>query len=477
MRISTRVVALSGWLALSLSGTALVLSRSVSDAHDRFFQDTSIAIRVLGQKAAQQEAILATLGATPLRAVPPHMLDDLRERMPQLTGLARWRPGIGWHSVNGAAPGMPPPLNTAAKPYALEFEADGRYWLVAATGWAVRIDPRTMLQPGDWPASLTSVTLQLQGRRFEVLNRPPAAAPLGWPMTLDKRLPTQPQALTLHATRTLTVDDLPWLPIALWNTVAILLVAGVLGAWRLRDAQRREHARARLDRFGRLDTLGEMAAGIAHELNQPLMAIVTHTRAAERLLDLPAERDNVRRALQTSVAQAKRAASILDRLRVAATSAHGGERRALDPDAIVSALQLLYRDELARAQISLGWHNATPGARPFADPVAVEQILHNLIQNARDALSGAPHGTIRVSGERTGRHYRFSVIDDGPGIPPDTLPRLFEPFFTTRGHGLGLGLPLCDTLAQRQNGALEIHNRPSGGVEAILSLPLAEVRP
>ncbi|KWO49722.1 ATPase [Burkholderia sp. MSMB1459WGS] len=477
MKISTRIVALAGWLALSLSGTALVLSRSVSDAHDRFFQDASIAIRVLGQKAAQQEAILATLGATPLSAVPPHMLDGLRERMPQLTGLARWQPGNGWHSANGAAPGVPPPPNTAAKPYALEFEADGHYWLVAATGWAVRIDPRTMLQPGDWPASLTSVTLQLQARRFEVLNRPLAATPLGWPMTLDKRLPAQPQALKLHATRTLTVDDLPWLPIALWNAVAILLVAGALSAWRLRDAQRREHARARLNRFGRLDTLGEMAAGIAHELNQPLMAIVTHTRAAERLLDLPAERDSVRRALQTSVAQAKRAASILDRLRVTATSAHGGERHALDPDGIVSALQLLYRDELAREQISLSWHNETPGAQPLADPVAVEQILHNLIQNARDALAGTPHGTIRVSGKRAGRQYRFSVIDNGPGIPPDTLPRLFEPFFTTRGQGLGLGLPLCDTLAQRQNGALAIHNGPSGGVEATLALPLAEARP
>ncbi len=476
MKISARLVALSSWLVLSLSGTAFVLSRAVSDIHDRFFQDTSIAIRVLGQKAAQQEAILATLGATPLTAVPPHMLDSLRERMPQLAGLARWQPSSGWRSANGAAPDAPPPLHMAATPYALAFEPDGHYWLAAATGWAVRIDPRTMLQPGDWPASLSSVTLQLQGRRFEVLHRPLVATPLGWPMTLDKRLPTQPQTLMLHATRTLTVDDLPWLPIALWNAVAILLAAGALGAWRLRDAQRRERARARLDRFGRLDTLGEMAAGIAHELNQPLMAIVTQTRAAERLLDLPTERDSVRRALQTSVAQAKRAAAILDRLRTAATSAHGGERNALDPDAVVSALQLLYRDELAREQIALNWHNATPNARPVADPVAVEQILHNLIQNARDALTGTPHGEIRVRGERAGQQYRFSVTDNGPGIPADTLLRLFEPFFTTRGQGLGLGLPLCDTLAQRQNGTLAVRNRPPGGVEATLSLPLAEAR-
>ncbi|ONW83214.1 two-component sensor histidine kinase, partial [Burkholderia cenocepacia] len=250
-------------------------------------------------------------------------------------------------------------------------------------------------------------------------------------------------------------------------------------AWRLREARRREDARARLDRFGRLDTFGEMAAGLAHELNQPLTAIVSHTRAAERLLDQPAERDSVRRALQTSVAQAKRAAAILERMRDAVTTAHGGERRALDPDAIMNTLLFLYRDECAREHIALGWHNAAARERPFAEPIAVEQILHNLIQNARDALAGADagvgssRGEIRISGARVGRHYRFSVTDNGPGVPEDALPRLFEPFFTTRARGLGLGLPLCDTLAQRQDGTLTVRNLPSGGVEAALLLPLA----
>ncbi|WP_241338725.1 ATP-binding protein, partial [Burkholderia cenocepacia] len=138
-----------------------------------------------------------------------------------------------------------------------------------------------------------------------------------------------------------------------------------------------------------------------------------------------------------------------------------------------------YRDECAREHIALGWHNAAARERPFAEPIAVEQILHNLIQNARDALAGAGVGTgasrgeIRISGARVGGHYRFSVIDTGPGVPEDVLPRLFEPFFTTRARGLGLGLPLCDTLAQRQDGTLTVRNLPSGGVEAALLLPLA----
>nr|WP_244131164.1 ATP-binding protein [Burkholderia seminalis] len=129
----------------------------------------------------------------------------------------------------------------------------------------------------------------------------------------------------------------------------------------------------------------------------------------------------------------------------------------------------------ARASTSRSAGTTRRRARPFAEPIAVEQILHNLIQNARDALAGAraSRGEIRISGARVGGHYRFSVVDNGPGVPEDALPRLFEPFFTTRARGLGLGLPLCDTLAQRQGGTLTLRNRPSGGVEAALLLPLA----
>ncbi|ACA93369.1 histidine kinase [Burkholderia orbicola MC0-3] len=473
MKPSLRVAVLLAWLALSLAGTAFVTSRFVADAHDRFFQNSSIVIRLLAQKAAQHEAILATLGATALPAPPSTMLDSLRERMPQLDALAHWQRGAGWLGTGGRLP-VGVPSRDGAATFALTFDADDGYWLVGDTGWAVLIDPRRLLQPGDWPDSLSSATLQLRDRTFDLLQRDATATPFGWTMRVEKRLPAQPQAFVLTTTRTLTVADLPWLTIALWNAVAALLVAGVLGAWRLREARRREHARERIDRFGRLDTLGEMAAGIAHELNQPLAAIVAHTRAAERMLDLPAERDGVRRALQSSVAQAKRAATILDRLRGAMTSAGGGRAHALDPDAVMEAVLFLHRDELAREGIALQWHNAAPRTAPVAEPVAVEQILHNLIRNARDALAGMPLGEIRISGGRAGRHYRFSVVDNGPGVPDDALPRLFEPFFTTRENGLGLGLPLCDTLAQRQDGSLMIRNRPSGGVEATLLLPLAE---
>ncbi len=473
MKPSIRVALCCAWLALSLAGTALVVSRAIGDAYDRFFQDSSIAIRLLGQKAAQHEAILATLGATALSAPPSQMLDNLRARMPQLDGLEFRRSGAERHDAGSAARRTSPPQRHG-RTFSIEFAADGGYWLAADTGWAVRIDPSHLLAPGDWPDSLTSATLNLQGHAFDLLSRDAPATPFGWTMQLEKHLPARPQAFVLTTTRTLTAADLPWLPIALWNAVAALLAVGALGAWRLRETRRRERERARLDGVARLDTLGEMAAGLAHELNQPLTAIVTHTRAAERLLDVPDERDSVRRALQTSVAQAKRAAAILDRLRTAMTSTRDDARCALDPDALMASLLFLHADDSVREHVALTWRNATPRERPVADPVAVEQILHNLIRNARDALTGEPRGEIRVSGARAGRYYRFSVVDNGPGVPDDALPRLFEPFFTTRVDGLGLGLPLCDTLAQRQDGTLTIRNLPFGGVEAALLLPIEE---
>ncbi|WP_426400674.1 sensor histidine kinase [Ralstonia sp. R-29] len=476
MKMSARVILPLAWLVLSLAGTALIVSRSVSDAYNRFFQDSSIAIRQLSQKAAQHEAILTTLGATPLSALPSDMLSGLRERMPQVTAIAFWKPGAGWQGAGEALPTAALARADNGK-FALEFDGAQAYWLVADSGWAVRVDPLQMLDAGDWPESVSSATLRLRDHAFGLLRRTESTTQLSWTFHLAKHLPVQPQAFVLDTTRTLTPADLPWLPIALWNAVVILIVLGTSGVWRLREAHRREHTRARIDRFSRLDTFGEMAAGLAHELNQPLTAIIMHTRAAERMLDMQSEQDSIRRALQTSVVQAKRAAAILDRLRAAVTSTQAGKRSALDPDALMGTLLFLLRDELARDNIDLAWSNAAPRAQPLGEQVAVEQILYNLIRNARDALAAmhrSTRGEIRVSGERVGRRYRLRVVDNGPGVPADVLPHLFEPFFTTRAGGLGLGLPLCDTLAQRLDGALTLQNLPSGGAEAVLMLPLVE---
>lgn len=119
-------------------------------------------------------------------------------------------------------------------------------------------------------------------------------------------------------------------------------------------------------------------------------------------------------------------------------------------------------------------------ARDYPELVArcedlrLEQVLINLLGNALDAVAGVAAPAIEVTIAVSAATLAVEVRDNGSGIAPDLLPRLFEPFFTTRTHGLGLGLPLCDTLAQRQDGTLTVRNLPAGGVEATLLLPLTE---
>ncbi|NMU93993.1 hypothetical protein HGQ98_33140, partial [Achromobacter ruhlandii] len=151
-----------------------------------------------------------------------------------------------------------------------------------------------------------------------------------------KPLGATSQPFQLHSRRTPAPAAWPWLPRLLWALTSALLVAGVTATRRSRAEARRQQEQARLAAMARLGTLGEMAAGIAHELNQPLTAILAQTRAAQRLLDDDEERPTVRRALLASAEQAKRAADILSRLRPLVQTRPPGRPEPPDPAAPVA---------------------------------------------------------------------------------------------------------------------------------------------
>lgn len=231
----------------------------------------------------------------------------------------------------------------------------------------------------------------------------------------------------------------------------------------------REHEEM-LAHVSRLSTLGEMSAGLAHELNQPLTAIVSYGQAAARLLDDP-EPDlaRVRHAVGASVTQAGRAAQIIVRLRQWVRRAPS---QSCPTDLVQAASNVL---TLCRADLNrLGVRVVTAYAdAPLvrADPVQLEQIILNLLRNALEAVQDTPDPVIELSVALEGGDWTLRVRDNGPGIAPEVAPRLFAPFTTSKAGGLGLGLSLSQTLSQGLGGDLSGANAPAGGAVFTLRLP------
>ncbi len=180
-----------------------------------------------------------------------------------------------------------------------------------------------------------------------------------------------------------------------------------------------------------------------------------------------------RGAMDQAVEQARRASDVVGRLRRAVERPDlSGQTQAVDVAAAVRRALYLLEPECQRRGVS-PVVEATAPVTVLAEPVALDQIIHNLLMNALQALEqSATERRLTVRVAREAPWGRVRVIDSGPGIAPDVLPRIFEPFFSTRAGGLGLGLSLCETLALHMGGALVAGaNEPNGAVFT-LTLPL-----
>lgn len=240
------------------------------------------------------------------------------------------------------------------------------------------------------------------------------------------------------------------------------------------EAARR--AQARLDEVSRLATLGEIAAGISHELNQPLSAITNYARACERLLagprpDLP----EVSAALGEIASQAMRAGEIIHRLR--------GMVRHRETHRIVTAPNALIRDVLsllemdARASRSTLRLDLAPDLPPvLVDDVQIEQVIVNLVHNAAEAFISAGEAAgeimIRTSLNDAGQ-VEVSVSDNGPGLAPGIEARVFEPFFTTKAEGTGLGLAISRSMLEAHRSQLVFEANAPRGARFTFTLPIA----
>lgn len=246
--------------------------------------------------------------------------------------------------------------------------------------------------------------------------------------------------------------------------------------------QRREEEEARqlkerLVQVARLATMGEMVAGIAHEINQPLTAIANYARASERFLESPTpDLDDVREAVQAIAAEALRAGEIVRRLR-RMVRGDGEARETTTMQALVEELQSVALADARLNHTRLAFHLAPDMPQLFVHRVQVMQALLNLIHNALESLGQDPEGNreILVRGRRTETgDCELSVCDNGPGVDPVILDRMFEPFRSTKPNGTGLGLPMSQTIAQAHGGNVRHHPNLPRGACFILTLPPAE---
>jgi PAS domain S-box-containing protein len=238
----------------------------------------------------------------------------------------------------------------------------------------------------------------------------------------------------------------------------------------LRDVSERKRAEAAMREAETLAAIGRLVSGVAHELNNPLAAILLFSDA---LLQEDGRTESDVEALRAINAQAQRSGAIVRDL-LSAVRAREEQREHVDGRAIVAesaeALRQLVERSGARLELALG-EEAAP---LFADRIALEQVLSNLVTNAAQAAGDG--GAVRVAARREGDVYRITVEDDGPGIPPDLLPRIFEPFFTTRpaGQGTGLGLSVSLGIVRQHGGQLEVdRRRRARGTCLVVTLPIA----
>ena len=232
--------------------------------------------------------------------------------------------------------------------------------------------------------------------------------------------------------------------------------------------------RHQLTHVGRVTSLGELAATLAHELNQPLGAIVSNAEAARLFLDrVPPSIDELRAILEDIERDGQRAGAIVHRVRLL-LQRRTPDMKPLDVAALIEGFVGLARPFFLGRQIDLTAEVPPDLPAPCGDLVQIQQVLINLMLNAIDAVADQPpqERQVRVRAAcRDGGGVEFSVTDSGPGIPAETLPHVFEPFFTTKREGMGMGLPICRTIVQSHGGDVRVRNNPAGGTTVVFTLP------
>ena len=245
------------------------------------------------------------------------------------------------------------------------------------------------------------------------------------------------------------------------------------------DRKRAEEADRKLAHTGRLAALGELTALVAHQINQPLCAIVSNAEAAGAMLrKAVVPSDEMRQILSDISKDSLRVSEVIQGIRTL-TRKRDPERCPIDVNQTVeSALRLVSGDALRRC-VQIRRDLAADLPMVFADSPSLEQVILNLIVNGMDAMNETPQRArqITVKTQRGGGCVVVAVADRGPGIPPEGMSRLFESFYTTKRDGVGLGLSISRSIVQAHGGRIWAENPPGGGSTFFFTVRAVEAVP
>jgi signal transduction histidine kinase len=276
-----------------------------------------------------------------------------------------------------------------------------------------------------------------------------------------------------------TVDHYAGLASCLTHAVAALrghlaedLTSGVKS---LRASQQRKRAedalqatRAELARASRMTSLGHMAASIAHEISQPLAAIVANGNAASRwLANKSPDLEEARAALNRIVIEGHRAGQVIGSVRAMFKQAPQ-EKAPLDVNDLIREVLILTRSEIQCHRVAVQTELMERIPQPLADRIQLQQIMLNLIMNALEAMDAVTDRARVLSIKSTiqdSQSVRITVGDSGTGIEPKDVQRIFDEFFTTEPQGMGLGLSICRSIIEAHGGSLSASSgRPHGAI-------------
>ena len=487
---------LIGWLAL----IALSIGALAAYQHNLHLSDlkseSTLLLRVASQRAVQHDAHLNALAVITESGVSQHrrLFLDIAKSINyyysrigeiQLVDLEGNRQVIGSRPLEAdvaAAVGVTTQTSRGTYSLLSHPTREAHYILIkrisayAEKRYALtlEIDARQLLGSESEFWSREQIAVRLAMPNGNLLIGPEVMPTAQFSQTLGSY--TQPLRLDI-AMRLGIADLLP--PLKVIGTILVVSVFYLVVLLVLRQKERTRAAEqtaklrdmeTQLTHASRVNAMGEMASGMAHELTQPLTAILAQSQAGLRLLEQGSVNE-LNAVFRDNVLQSRRASSILERLRNWSRPQREGVSAIDLRDALHNVEELLSSESRQR-KVQMTFHTPRQSVWVLANQVEMEQVIHNLVRNSFEALAAVEDAQVDVSLTLSSAQVILEVSDNGEGVTADTVPRLFTPFHTTRDNGTGLGLTLCQRLVERADGEI-IYVQGGHGATFRVMLPLA----